>query len=402
MKALLLVTFLVGAVVSSPLSSYKRQTNTSAATYNETTELLEALGQANLTSLSSLFTSYPSIIEQVSNTSGFKTILAPTNEAIEAIPGFCSSNSTCLQNTMLMHILNGIFDVHEFQVDPTHTVGHSFLTDAYYANLPGGNGQAVALSLANYSSIEDEAANADNATAIMSLEAATAKIQEGLNVSQFKTAQAIQTGNYIIYPVLQTMTIPGGPLDTLRVLGRFARFIHRIEAQGDDFVASINGMRGVTIFAPTNQAWRDYEDDEGEATGTALAALILNHFVADRAVYSPLLEDQGSMVTMAGQDIAFSSGNNSVIIGNCSANITQFDIMHRGGVIHTIDAVLTDTADDSSRATQAADSALNSTTSNIAGPVSYQNAASSQGTSVPASVTATDGQVNANSTVTVS
>jgi uncharacterized surface protein with fasciclin (FAS1) repeats len=403
MKAALLLLFLAGLVASKPVPTLRRQTESNGSLNNETTGLLDALSQANLTSLSSFFVSYPNVLQQVMDSPGLKTILAPTDEAMQGIPEYCTSNSTCYESTMLMHILNGTFNVNELQPDPTHTIGHSFLTNDDNVNLPGGNGQAVALSIAKYPSKSDSG-NIDLSVGnvLLSQEAMTAKVQEALNVDDLVPVQASQVGNFSIQPIRRAMTIPGGPLSTLRILGDYSSFIQQIKDQADDLADTINGMRGVTIFAPTNDAWQQYQDSNSNLTGSSLTALILNHVVANRAVYSPLLKDQGSMVTMAGQDIAFDSKRNSVTVGSQNATITQYDIMHRGGVIHSIDGVLANDNLNSQRASQAAASALNSTISGVAGPVSVQNAASSQGDNVPASITATNGQMNANSTVLMS
>lgn len=300
-----------------------------------------------------------------------------------------------------MHILNGSFYINELQTDPLHTVGHSLLTDATYVNLPGGNGQVVAMSLAS-SSNQDDTDDIEEHVTFASGNftglATTGRIDEGENVDTFIVIQPIQVGSFSIQPINRAMTIPRGPLATLKQLGNYKQFIKLLESQNDALAASIDEMRSVTIFGPTDEAIDRFQNDKFNLSSSDINTILRNHLVASRAVYSPLLQDQGSMVTMAGQDIIFDQTSSKLIVGNFQANVTQFDIIHRGGDIHTIDTVLADVELNPSAASQAAQSAARSAISGVAGPISESNAASSQGTDVPASEQSIAGQTNKNST----
>jgi hypothetical protein len=177
------------------------------------------------------------------------------------------------------------------------------------------------------------------------------------------------------------MSIPGSVIYTLGTLRRYTRFLEFLENQPHDLARRIDEMRGVTIFAPTDEAWDGFEGGREKE----LEAIILNHIVAERVVYSSLLKSQGSMITMGGQDLIFDSRQGILTVGEHRARIRQFDIIHRGGVIHSIDRVLSSTFKDSHRASQASKSAFRSHNSLISGPVSALNAASSQGDRVPSS-----------------
>lgn len=126
---------------------------------------------------------------------------------------------------------------------------------------------------------------------------------------------------------------------------------------------------------------------------TETQMMVLNHIVDRRVLYSPLLRDQGSIITSAGLDMAilFASDIYTVRVGNATARNTQFDVMHTGGVIHMVDAVLATFDSDLVRANQAVASAGLADNSFISGPVSVDNCASTQGRAVPPSPPSTDG-----------
>jgi hypothetical protein len=115
--------------------------------------LISTLREARFTSLATFFETYPRVLRQVAFTTGQKTLLAPTNEAMQSLPRYCLGNTTCYESVILMHFLAGTFNLNELQADPRHTIGHSLLTNRWYVNLPGGNGQAVALSVARNSQV---------------------------------------------------------------------------------------------------------------------------------------------------------------------------------------------------------------------------------------------------------
>ena len=394
---------LVGASIASPLPLHGRSGRDQP--YNETADVLTALQQANLTALADFYDANPSVLEQVVDSPGLKTILAPTNEAMAAIPSWCTMDQACFEGTMLMHILNGSFAANLLEAQPMHSVGHSFLTDARYVNLPGGNGQAVAMSQAgNYASEESGRRRRDDDSGLVgrpilaSGNRPTSHINEALNDDSFVKAHSQdRSGSFTIQPIRRAMTVPGRASSTLKLLSNYSAFAQLMESQSDDLSSAIDDMRGVTIFAPSNEAIERLK--QANPSQQAVQAIVRNHIVAGRAVYSKLLEGQGSMVTMGGQDLVFEQSNGTITVGQDKARVVQYDIVHHGGVIHTIDAVLGSEESDPARAQQAFDSASASANSFVAGPVSAQNAASSQGKDVPASLPGAL-RANVNSTIT--
>lgn len=188
------------------------------------------------------------------------------------------------------------------------------------------------------------------------------------------------------------MTIPGNATFTLGFIGGH-QLLSKMLLADSALASTIDNMRGSTIFAPTTRALRAYLATS--PSNVSLSTVIKNHLVLNRAVYSPLLDGQGSLISASGQDISFDAGSNTIRLGQDSAKVTQYDIMHRGGVIHLIDAVFSSTTLDQARADQAAQSAQASADPYIAGPVSVENAASSQGSDVPAGGAARNSTIQA-------
>jgi hypothetical protein len=176
--------------------------------------------------------------------------------------------------------------------------------------------------------------------------------------------------------------VPGNASATLGFLGKHDALLQALRGAG--VADMLDSMRGVTLFVPTDAALQQYVQQNNLAANPENAkALLLQHVVASRAVYSPLLEGQGSMINAAGQDLVFDADAQTVRVGDVSVRITQYDIMHKGGVIHYVDGVLASTKYDESRASAAAASAARSANSFVAGPISGVNAASSQGPDLP-------------------
>lgn len=77
-----LLIFAAGATCHPRLRLIPRQSSTS----NSSSQVIDALSKANLTTLASFFTSHSAILTQAINSPGYKTMLAPDNRAIAAIP----------------------------------------------------------------------------------------------------------------------------------------------------------------------------------------------------------------------------------------------------------------------------------------------------------------------------
>lgn len=118
--------------------------------------------------------------------------------------------------------------------------------------------------------------------------------------------------------------------------------------------AALGGTTPLTVFAPTNAAFRLTPFNSvaaiTAADPTALAAVLTNHVVANARVYSPTLTNAQTITTFGGGSLTATVGSNNAISilskgnGTNAANILtgprNRDITVTNGVIHKIDRVL--------------------------------------------------------------
>lgn len=118
-------------------------------------------------------------------------------------------------------------------------------------------------------------------------------------------------------------------------------------SQGNVNVAALLSDGGIyTVFAPTNQAFRDAGfatvNDINPADPNALAAILTYHVLAGR-VFSSDLTEGAQPTTLAGGTLTVSLVNGATVKGSgnsSTSNIIETSIMGSNGVIHLIDRVL--------------------------------------------------------------
>jgi uncharacterized surface protein with fasciclin (FAS1) repeats len=110
----------------------------------------------------------------------------------------------------------------------------------------------------------------------------------------------------------------------------------------------LGGTTPVTIFAPTNTAFRAIGFTRAviDTVNVArLTSVLTNHVVANARAYSPTVVS-GPITTFGGGSVTATVGSNSAITllsrgnGTNAANVTTADINATNGVIHKIDRVL--------------------------------------------------------------
>ena len=118
-------------------------------------------------------------------------------------------------------------------------------------------------------------------------------------------------------------------------------------SEGTTNVAGVLAGSGIyTVFAPTNQAFRDAGfatvNDINAADPNTLAAILTYHVLAGR-VFSSDLTEGAQPTTLEGGAVTVSLLNGAKVIGTgnaTAANIVGANIMASNGVIHVIDKVL--------------------------------------------------------------
>lgn len=317
-----------------------------------TEDLLQAFHQLQLDSLATIYRQNPHVLEQLEKSPGAKTVFAPVSAADLRAP------DVDLENTLLYHILNGTYSATSDQSVPYHTIGHSMMTLYPIVNLPGGNGQAVAMNIGR-----------------------TNQLVTNQGTLAFSFEKSLTVGSYTIYPTIGALTIPGNASFTISSVLNCTSFAYILGLTAQ----TINTDRGSTLFVPSEEAMHTFFIRHPNMTKEQQESIVKNHVVNVRTLYSPLLKSQDSIITAGGQDMYFDASTNAIAVGNTRATVTQFDIIHSGGVIHLIDSVLDILAEDDVRANAAVKSAQAGSISFVTGPVSATNCASTQGNQVPPS-----------------
>ena len=99
------------------------------------------------------------------------------------------------------------------------------------------------------------------------------------------------------------------------------------------------GVRGLTLFVPSNQASADIS--QITSNKTRLLDILKNHVINGTTVYSPSF-DNTTYVSAAGENLHFTSNSTGQFVtsGNTTARVTQPDVLIKNGVLHIIDRVL--------------------------------------------------------------
>ncbi len=259
--------------------------------------LLQGLRDNNLTSLANVLSQHPAVTDRIFADNTEKLLLAPTDDAISKLPSWVTSNLVRLEATLLQHVLRGNFEADKFNAYPLHTIGHTLLNESSYSRLPGGAGQAVALSKFGNRTFVSEAINNDTFVS---------------STQKFDTVT--------VQPINKAITVPGSITETLSFLGYSGISTLFANVQNGALASTIDSMAGITLFVPTNDAIKKYV---ATAPNPAAIPTVLGtqHIVASRVVYSPLLIDQGSLISSSGQDIVFDNNAGTVKVGNFTAKI---------------------------------------------------------------------------------
>lgn len=117
---------------------------------------------------------------------------------------------------------------------------------------------------------------------------------------------------------------------------------------GVQTIATANSTTGVTIFAPTNAAFKaaGYADEAAiRAADPKVLTNLLSYHVLNYRAYQQTFQNGSDIVTAQGGSLRFNVSADKVTIlgkgnGANPANITQGDLATTNGVVHIIDRVL--------------------------------------------------------------
>ncbi|KAL9937327.1 hypothetical protein V8E36_003736 [Tilletia maclaganii] len=145
-----------------------------------------------------------------------KVVLALTDAAVARLPRWIRNDTNVLQATLLQHTLVGSFpdlatNLSSSQSSRIHTIAYSMLAQGKYANLPGNNGQAVAMS-SSYWSPGRRGHEVDGQY--------RGFVNEALNDNEFR-GDRITVGPITVVPLEHHITVPGPLRFTLdQIIGK--------------------------------------------------------------------------------------------------------------------------------------------------------------------------------------
>jgi uncharacterized surface protein with fasciclin (FAS1) repeats len=254
------------------------------------------------------------LTSKLDSTGGSFTLFAPTNEAFAAskidAALINSLSSDQLKELVLYHIIDAKYISSE-------------LPDGPNAKVTTASGDSVFVT----------------------------KNSSGVYINGIKVQTAnIVASNGVLHTISKVLVSPVGNLveavlaDT--TLTYLAATVVRA-SQGSVNVAALLSSGGVfTVFAPTNQAFRDAGfasiDGINAADPNVLGSILTYHVLAGR-VFSSDLTEGAQPTTLAGGTVTISLVNGATVKGSGNAstsNIIGTNLMGSNGVIHLIDRVL--------------------------------------------------------------
>jgi len=307
------------------------QDNTQNSTY--LAGFVQTLNNAGLTTLASTVDSVNStdtgkqLLARLSNKNNNYTIFAPNNAAFSSTPGNLIQDPNALTNVIAYHVVFGHFqNVTDY---PNTTIGRTNLGESPVVMLEGFKNQVVAW-----------ARRGDGQVHV-------------LNQNRTNDPQVLQQTSYEnlnIYTIDGILDYPGDVESTFEAndaLTEFANLARNTNVPvwdtGDLAVENwtvaevLSRIRGLTLFAPSNQA-----STQG-ITGnrTQLWTILRNHIMNGTTLYSPSFVDV-TYVSAAGQYLHLNTNSSGKFVtsGNTTARITQPDVLTKNGVFHIIDRVL--------------------------------------------------------------
>lgn len=337
--------------------------------------LIQTLNNAGLTSLASAVGAINSttigsqLLQNLSNQGKNYTVFAPNNDAFSNMPSGTNQGTNYLADVISYHVVFGHFNkVADY---PNTTIGRTALGDPSVVMLEGNKDQVVAW----------------------------ARRQDGkvhvLNQNQTNDPQVVQLNSYQnldIYVIDGTLAYPGDISSTFQSnieLTAFSDLADNTQVpvwnSGTNTTENISvaedlaGIRGLTLFAPNNQA-TNQQIPQIASNNTQLWAVLRNQIINGTTVYSPSFSNS-TYVSAAGENLRLTSNSTGQFVtsGNTTARIVQPDVLTKNGVIHIIDRVLvnTDVNENAANSAFSSASSLAGHSSTETGPVGVPTGGSS-------------------------
>ena len=160
-----------------------------------------------------------------------------------------------------------------------------------------------------------------------------------------------QATNGVIHAIDRVLLPPVGNVLRVAQADTSLSLLVAAAGRGGAIVTSaLSGPVPVTVFAPTNAAFRaaGFPDTTAinAAEATTLAGILTNHVVPNARAYSPTLTNGATVSAAGGGSLTVTVGTSNMLSvtskgnGTTASNIIAPDINATNGVIHKIDRVL--------------------------------------------------------------
>ncbi|KAK4155165.1 hypothetical protein C8A00DRAFT_13789 [Chaetomidium leptoderma] len=270
---------------------------------------------ATLSTLTTLLALVPDVVRTLSAAQNI-TILAPSDTAFANLmarnprSAELTTNPRALAGVLQYHVLMGRLLSGDFS--PTPKFPSTLLTTPF-ANVTGG--QKVGLVMVN----------------------GTATVFSGYKQVAGVVTADVQFDGGIVHIIDTVLTVPANPAQTAINTG-LTSLAGALTAAG--LVDPVNSLADITVFAPSNDAFKAIGSALGTLAPQDLAGILGYHVLTQQVRFSPDLlgTDQMTVATLQGQNITIRRDGAQVFVN--SARVVIADVLTSNGVVHVLDNVL--------------------------------------------------------------
>ncbi|KAK9760882.1 hypothetical protein K7432_014663 [Basidiobolus ranarum] len=233
------------------------------------------------------------------------TLFAPSDAALKAA-NVDTSNTTAVLDILKYHVIAGKIKSTELKTLQFPT---TVLNDTSIVNLPNNKSQVLGVSK-----------NAQDVS-----------VSYGLKSAKVIKAD-LESSNGITHIIDQVLLPPVSPSETAKAANLTT--LMDLLAKSN-LTSTIDGFKGATIFAPSNEALKSL--DTSKMNATALTDLLKYHVITSTVGYSSDLKD-GLLATVQGSNVNIKNNNGAITVNN--AKVVTPNVLTSNGVVHVIDTVL--------------------------------------------------------------
>ncbi|ORX96621.1 Fasciclin-domain-containing protein [Basidiobolus meristosporus CBS 931.73] len=247
---------------------------------------------------------FESVRSLLSGTNQF-TLFAPSDAALKAA-NIDTNNATAVLDVLKYHIISG--KVKSTDLKPLQFPA-TVLNDTSVVNLP------------------------DNKTQVLGVSKNTQDVQVSFGLKSAKVIKAdLESSNGVTHIIDQVLLPPISPSETAKA-ANLTTLVELLTKA--NITSTIDGFKGATIFAPSNEALRSF--DTTKLNATALADLLKYHVITTTVGYSSELKD-GLLATAQGSNVNIKNNNGVLTVNN--AKVITPNVLTSNGVVHVVDSVL--------------------------------------------------------------